>query len=163
MKPLTLLKFHKGTGSGGRKESCKKCLAKTPNGELEIWGIEKFRGTKSRKRKNQYQKRKKYLDPLYKLRCALGTRTSQALKSKGWHKKSSIKKILGAPLDEVKSHLENQFAEGMNWDNHGLWHIDHIIPLASAETEEGMIKLAHYSNLQPLWAVDNLRKGVKIA
>ena len=50
----------------------------------------------------------------------------------------------------------------MSWDNYGEWHIDHIIPLASATTEEGVLKLYHYSNLQPLWAKDNLSKGSKI-
>lgn len=52
----------------------------------------------------------------------------------------------------------------MNWDNRGLygWHIDHIIPLSSAKTEEEVYKLCHYTNLQPLWAKENLSKGNKI-
>jgi hypothetical protein len=50
----------------------------------------------------------------------------------------------------------------MNWSNRNLWHIDHIIPLASAKTEEEMIKLCHYTNLQPLWAIENMSKGSKI-
>jgi hypothetical protein len=50
----------------------------------------------------------------------------------------------------------------MSWDNHGKWHIDHIIPLASAETEEDIYRLSHYTNLQPLWAEDNWRKNSKI-
>mgnify|MGYP002132731409 FL=1 len=49
----------------------------------------------------------------------------------------------------------------MTWDNYGDWHIDHIIPLNSAQTEEDLYKLCHYSNLQPLWALDNLKKGSK--
>ena len=50
----------------------------------------------------------------------------------------------------------------MKWDNHGKWHIDHIIPLSSAETEEEVYNLCHYTNLQPLWGEDNLKKGKKI-
>ena len=50
----------------------------------------------------------------------------------------------------------------MNWNNQGEWHIDHIIPLASASTEEELLKLCHYRNLQPLWAKDNLEKQAKI-
>ena len=50
----------------------------------------------------------------------------------------------------------------MNWDNHGEWHIDHKIPLSSAKTEKELIGLCHYTNLQPLWALDNLKKGNKI-
>lgn len=47
----------------------------------------------------------------------------------------------------------------MTWDNYGKWHIDHIVPLVSAKTEEEMYKLCHYTNLQPLWALDNIKKG----
>jgi hypothetical protein len=49
----------------------------------------------------------------------------------------------------------------MTWDNQGKWHIDHIIPLSSGNTEEEIIKLCHYTNLQPLWAIDNMKKGSK--
>ena len=50
----------------------------------------------------------------------------------------------------------------MNWENRNLWHVDHIIPLSSAKTEEELVKLCHYTNLQPLWAEDNLKKSNKI-
>jgi hypothetical protein len=62
----------------------------------------------------------------------------------------------------LKKHLEIQFIEGMSWENQGKWHIDHKIPLSSAKTEEEVYKLCHYTNLQPLWAEDNLKKGSKI-
>jgi hypothetical protein len=72
--------------------------------------------------------------------------------------------IIGCTTQFLKEHLENQFVGDMNWNNHGLfgWHIDHIIPLSSAKTEEELYKLCHYSNLQPLWAEDNLKKSNKI-
>ena len=56
------------------------------------------------------------------------------------------------------------FDERMSWENHGAktWHIDHIIPLASAKTEEEVFLLCHYTNLQPLWWSDNLSKGSKL-
>ena len=50
----------------------------------------------------------------------------------------------------------------MTWENQGEWHFDHIIPISSAQTEEEVIKLNHYTNFQPLWAEDNLRKSNKI-
>ena len=65
-------------------------------------------------------------------------------------------------MEELKIHLEKQFKPGMSWDNRKEWHIDHIVPLASAKDEETMNKLCHYTNLQPLWAEENLSKGARL-
>lgn len=59
-------------------------------------------------------------------------------------------------------HIQLQFAPGMTWANHGDWHIDHRVPLASAKTIVEREKLCHYTNLQPLWAQDNLKKSSKL-
>ena len=66
-------------------------------------------------------------------------------------------------LGRIKIWIESKWLEGMSWDNHTVngWHIDHVIPLASAKTEEEIYKLNHYTNLQPLWWYDNLSKGKK--
>lgn len=71
---------------------------------------------------------------------------------------------MGCSSEFLKEYLEKQFTEKMSWENHGFygWHIDHIVPLSSAKTEEEVYKLCHYTNLQPLWAEDNLKKGDKI-
>ena len=68
---------------------------------------------------------------------------------------------LGCDYVCLVAHLESLFQEGMTWENYGKngWHMDHVIPLARAKTEEELIPLLHYSNLQPLWAFDNLSKG----
>jgi hypothetical protein len=50
----------------------------------------------------------------------------------------------------------------MSWENYGKWHVDHVIPLASAKTPEDLIKLCHYTNLQPLWAIENILKRDKL-
>ena len=72
--------------------------------------------------------------------------------------------MVGMSSIEFKANLEKQFKDGMSWENYGYrgWHIDHIIPISSANNEEELIKLCHYTNLQPLWAVDNFKKGSKI-
>ena len=67
--------------------------------------------------------------------------------------------ILGCSYNEAREYIGNQFREGMSWDNYGEWHIDHIKPLALAKTKEETYRLCHYTNLQPLWAIENLQKG----
>ena len=71
---------------------------------------------------------------------------------------------MGCSPKELKIYLEGQFTEGMSWDNHKRtgWHIDHIIPLSSAKTEEEVYRLCHYTNLQPLWCNENYKKGKKL-
>jgi len=103
-------------------------------------------------RVNSYVKNKRNTNPLFKLSGILRNRIKHALKAGKLSKNNTTKNILGCDFETVKIHLENQFVDGMNWDNHGLfgWHIDHIIPLASANTEEELYKLCHYTNLQPL-------------
>jgi hypothetical protein len=103
-------------------------------------------------------------EPLFKLINIMRARTRLFFKSKNLKKQNSTLEIIGCAPVLLKEHLENQFTEGMSWDNHGQygWHIDHIIPLSSAKTEEEIYKLSHYTNLQPLWAKDNLKKGDKI-
>ena len=72
--------------------------------------------------------------------------------------------MVGCSPQSLREHIESKFAGGMSWDNYGVngWHLDHIIPLASAKNKEEIIKLNHYTNLQPLWAIENLKKGSQI-
>ena len=82
------------------------------------------------------------------------------------HKKSAtFRELLGCSIDHLKIHLQQQFKKGMNWNNHSYrgWHIDHIKPISSFNLECPLQQRAcfHYSNLQPLWAKENLSKGAK--
>jgi hypothetical protein len=77
-------------------------------------------------------------------------------------KKNKTFEIVGCTPKFLKEHLETKFVDSMNWDNRSEWHIDHIIPLSSAKTEDELYKLCHYTNLQPLWAKDNLKKSNKV-
>jgi hypothetical protein len=110
-------------------------------------------------------RKKKYNeDILFKLRHILSCRMRDLLKLKSFEKRQSFNNILGCSPEFLKEYIEQNFYDGMSWDNHGQygWHIDHIIPLSSAKTEEEIYKLCHYTNLQPLWAEDNLKKSNKI-
>ena len=108
-----------------------------------------------------YQNKRRKEDFLFRLNCNLRSRIYRVLKF-DYNKQNDTFKILGCDLYTIKLHLENKFTEGMNWDNKGEWHIDHIIPLSSAKNEKEAYELCHYTNLQPLWAKDNLSKGTKI-
>jgi hypothetical protein len=77
-------------------------------------------------------------------------------------KNAKTEDILGCTIEYFITYIESKFTEGMTIDNHGKWHLDHIIPLATAKTEEEIIKLNHYTNFQPLWAEDNFKKGSKL-
>jgi hypothetical protein len=106
-----------------------------------------------------YMKRRCATDPLFKATCAVRSCIRTAIKNQGYAKNSRTELILGCSFEEFKNHIESKFSIGMTWLNHGDWHIDHIIPMASANSEAEMLRLNHYTNLQPLWAMDNLKKG----
>lgn len=106
---------------------------------------------------NKYTKNRKK-EPLFKLAHDVRRTICGILKSS---KNKSTINYLGCSVEQLKNHLESQFKPGMSWGNHTVngWHIDHIIPLASAKTQEELEKLCHYTNLQPLWAHENLIKS----
>ena len=117
--------------------------------------------------KKNYHKNKKQTDPKYKIMYTLRDRILSALKNnkKGMASKSKkTKKLLGCTVEELWLHLESKFKPGMTRENHGQWHIDHVIPCVAFDLTkpEEQAKCFHYTNLQPLWAVDNLKKGGKI-
>ena len=109
-----------------------------------------------------YNKHKKQTSPLYKLRCCISTSICNSMKNKGYTKRSKTFEVLGCSYEEFKLHIEKQFKDGMSWENTGQWHYDHIYPVSLAKDEEELIKLNHYTNFQPLWAIDNFKKGNKI-
>jgi len=120
-------------------------------------------GKRNRERCNELKRirnaKRRKTDPAYAMMVRLRSRTTKAFREQGYTKKSKTRKILGADLETVRFHIECQFRDGMGWHNRNDWHIDHIVPLAHAKSEDDLIKLCHYTNLQPLWAEDNLRKG----
>lgn len=111
-----------------------------------------------------YQKERTKNDPIYRLINRIRSNINGSFKRRGYTKKSKTYKILGCDYIFFKEYIESKFTEGMTFDNAGNngWHLDHIIPLASAKTEEDVYKLCHYTNFQPLWKDDNIKKCAKI-
>ena len=108
---------------------------------------------------NKKDRERRASDPLYRLKSRVRARMSEAFRNNGYSKTTKTHDMLGCSYTDLKTHLQNQFTEGMSWDNMGDWHIDHIIPLAAGKTQEDVIKLCHHTNLQPLWANQNMSKG----
>lgn len=116
----------------------------------------------NREKYNSYWTKRKKEDTKFNLITKFRSRISSFLKKNGYSKKYKTIELIGCTPQELKEHLEKQFRDGMTWENRNLWHIDHIIPLSSAKTEEELYKLCHYTNLQPLCAEENLKKSNKI-
>ena len=114
-----------------------------------------------------YTKERRREDPQYRFKCAFSNLIRRALKKQGSSKKGyHWERIIGYTTKNLMEHLEQQFIEGMTWDNYGKWHVDHIIPQSvfnfnSFEDKEFQECWA-LGNLQPLWSQDNLIKSNKI-
>ncbi len=110
-------------------------------------------------------KNRRKTDILFNLKSKLRTQIIVNLAKRKYKKSLKTEELLGARIEVVREHIESLFKEGMTWQNHGTygWHIDHKTPLASAKSEQDVLELFHYTNLQPLWAKDNLMKGGRTA
>jgi hypothetical protein len=121
---------------------------------------------KVRSTKRNYEKTRKANDPLYKLISNFRTAIYQVLKENNVDKNGHYFEILKYSPDELISHLENQFKDGMTWDNYGEWHVDHIkaISLHNIKEigDEEFMKCWSLDNLQPMWGKENIRKSNKI-
>ena len=111
------------------------------------------------KYRNRYEMERKKTDPNFKLRITLRQRIQKALK--GLNKSNRTRELLGCTIDELWTHLESKFTDGMTRENHGKWHVDHIKACSKFDlTDPKQQQICfHWSNLQPLWALDNIRKG----
>jgi hypothetical protein len=108
------------------------------------------------------RKERRKNDNLYGLINDVRYRIWFYLKKLNISKTNKTFEIVGCTPEFLKEHLEKQFTDGMTWENRNKWHIDHIVPLSSAKTEDELYKLCHYTNLQPLWAEENMKKSNKI-
>ncbi len=101
--------------------------------------------------KREYQKERRKNDPVFKLKYVVGRLIRNSLKCKGLSKNKKSIDILGCDIKFFKEYLEFKFTDDMSWSNYGvIWDVDHIIPLATAINEDDVIRLNHYTNLQPL-------------
>jgi hypothetical protein len=168
-KEVCEFNLNKSRSNGYRVEcrECTKLITKTykEKNKLKIKESNKKFIENNPDYHNDYRRDKFKNNIQYRLQCYVRARILKYLKSKKILKNNLTFNIVGCTPDELKKHIESQFLENMSWDNHSLygWHIDHKIPLSSAKTEEEAYQLCHYTNLQPLWAEDNLKKSNKLS
>lgn len=133
----------------------------------KILDYQKFYQTNHKDKYNEIQRN--YINNNINARIAKNQRCriNKALTNK-IDKSQKTDLLLACTIDELKIHLEKQFKEGMTWENYGKtrssWSVDHIIPCSYFDLSdpEQQMKCFHYTNLQPLWHIDNIRKGNKI-
>jgi hypothetical protein len=125
--------------------------------------LKSWHKNKDKYKKNHWERIKKRLsnDLNFKLATLLRGRLNKAIR--GNQKTGSAVKDLGCSVAELKTYLESKFQPGMTWYNYGRdgWHIDHIKPLSRFDLSDTsqFLEACHYTNLQPLWAEDNISKG----
>lgn len=128
---------------------------------------QKRKGKTYNKSYSDYQYKRRETNPAHKFIASLRNRQKQVLKGI-----TSTTNGLGCTKEEFRSYIESQFLEGMSFDNYGnkvnCWSIDHILPLSSYEKDElgnwdlnseYNKRLIHYTNLRPMWHIDNLKKS----
>ena len=126
--------------------------------------LQEWRG-ENRGYQHNYNEQRKKVDPKFTLVLATRSLLSQSFKRScegKVYKKEHTEELLQCSLEFFIQYIQEKFTEGMTLENYGQWHLDHIIPLATAKTREDVVRLNHYTNFQPLWAKDNLSKGAKI-
>ena len=122
---------------------------------------------KERKRQREYVRERRKSCTSFKLIDTCRSRLKRALRGKC--KAARTIALLGCTPEQLKEHLESKFLPGMTWNNHGdghgKWHVDHILPIAwfNLDSEPQQSCAFHYTNLQPLWAIENQRKGARRA
>ena len=113
-----------------------------------------------------YSKKRRKNNPQFRFGQSLRGRIRKALR--GINKAAKTEELLGCTILELRKHLESQFKERMTWDTYGhgigKWNVDHIIPCFSFDLTEELQqkKCFNYNNLQPMWYLENIRKGAKI-
>lgn len=109
----------------------------------------------------KYTRERRQNDPSFRLLCNLRNRMCVVI-SKG-QKSLNTMFLVGCDMDYLMYHLQEQFTSGMSWDNYGAWHIDHIKPCSkfNLSSFDEQRKCFNFTNLQPLWKIDNLKKANK--
>ena len=121
---------------------------------------------KHRETKRDYERNRKSNDPIYRLISNFKSAMSTVLKESNVDKYGHYFDILQYTPEELINHLEKQFTDTMTWDNYGIWHVDHKLPITSFDIQEmgddEFMRCWCLDNLQPMWGEENIRKSNKV-
>lgn len=142
----------------GYKRVCKCCNSKQVR-EQRRANVELWRQRNRESNKRRRAKVNSNPETLLKYRVTNRMRAflRRCLFGQQYHGEHALE-WLGCGIEQFRSHIENQFELGMSWANASEWHIDHIKPLCACRTEKDFVKSWHYTNLRPLWSIDNLSR-----
>jgi len=149
---------HQKSIRADRTEYLRQYRAKNAK-ELRAYWREYRKTDKGKKHRRDYMLARRHTDINFKILTNLRNRLKHAING-NLHKEKTLK-LLCCTIEQFRSYLEPKFTTGMSWSNYGEWHIDHIKPCISYDMSDPVQQAAcfHYTNLQPLWAIDNLKKG----
>lgn len=167
---------------GGKSESDKRHYLKNREKRLEYFSVWQKNNQEHRKEylkeyreknidnirktKRDYERNRKARDPLYKLISNFRTAIHTVLKESNVDKYGHYFDILRYTPEELINHLEKQFTDTMSWDNYGIWHVDHKLPITSFDIQEmgdeEFMRCWCLDNLQPMWGEENIRKSNKL-
>jgi hypothetical protein len=166
LSPIAFLKEENANRERSRINSAKKRKRAGYKEKHAAYCAERYKNPEIKKRlleyRSQWKKKKAAKDPAFALRDLVRRRISESLKNIGKSKNKRTEEILGCSSSFFCAYIKARFQDGMSWENKGKWHIDHIVPVSSAKTEQDVIKLNHYTNLRPMWASDNIKKSNKM-
>ena len=170
-KPVT--DFHKDKkGKFGTRANCKSCRNNDSerarrrdwyhkNKEQRQKKIKEYSLSYNERRKELHKERQSN-DINYRIKRALRSRLYSAIKNNS--KEASAVNDIGCSIEFFKHYIESKFSINMTWNNYGEWHIDHIIPISKFDLSKRseQLKACHYTNLQPLWSEDNIKKSNRL-
>lgn len=119
----------------------------------------------NRQKATDYERTRRQTDPIHRFRSSFVCLIRGYLRKKGYKGGKSTWEVVGCDFDAFLAYIRSQFSDGMTIENYGhgkgRWNIDHIVPISTAQNDEDLERLNHYTNLRPMWATDNYRKSKK--
>ncbi len=147
-----------------REKERLRSKAKFQRDKLKVYAYKKTRREKERPYFAKYNRERRKIDPQWTIQNRLRSRMAHAIRVQRGKKSTKTYELTGCTIQQLCAHIESKFKPGMTWENRNLWEIDHVMPLSKFNLlDESQQRAAfHFSNLEPLWTLENRKKSNKI-